>query len=110
MDKHKYYVSVQSNSIVREQGATPYEFEIYATQQEVDELQHLLEMKMNSDDRTYFRAHLPAYPYHVDPENDAYDHYLQQVYKQIYQCGTEETKQAMQEMRILSQLQDIGDT
>lgn len=110
MAKSTYYVSVQSGSILKDQGATPYEFVIMADQREADDLQHLLEMKMNADDRTYFRAHIPGLPYHIDPENDLYDHYLQQIYQLIYELGTDETKQAMAQMNVLGNFQDMGDT
>ncbi|OPA81071.1 hypothetical protein BVG16_01645 [Paenibacillus selenitireducens] len=109
MAKSTYYVSVQSGSILKDQGAAAYEFEIMADQREADDLQHLLEMKMNADDRTYYRAHIPGIPYHIDPENDLYDHYLQQIYQLIYELGTEETKQAMAQMHVLENLEGIGD-
>ncbi|CAH0118372.1 MULTISPECIES: hypothetical protein [unclassified Paenibacillus] len=109
MEKQTYYVSVQSSSILTEQGATPYEFEIQATQEEVDKLQSLFDFKSEADQKTFYRAHIPAYPYHVDPDNDMYDSYLNRIYELIYKLGTDETKQAIRQSRLMQRLEGLGE-
>ena len=102
MEKKKYYVSVQSNSILVEQGATPYEMEIYATEREVEQLQELLNGKWDADESTFIRGIIPAMPYHLDDENDNYDFYLLEIYKKLYELGTDETKDQIDKMNILN--------
>lgn len=109
MEKNKYYVSVQSNSIVPGQGATPYEFEIHATPEEVDQLEHMFAMKSEADQDCFFRAHIPGMPYHLDDENDLYDTYLKEIYQHIYAIGTDKTKQDMREMGLIDSLEGLGE-
>jgi hypothetical protein len=97
LDKSKYYVSVQSGSILEDQGATPYEFEINATEREVEKLRELLDTKWEADRLTFLRAPVPSIPYHHDHENDVYDNHLTDVYRMIYELGTEQTKKHIEQ-------------
>lgn len=92
MEKKKYFVSVQSRSIMLEQGQAPYELEIEATESEVQDLQLLFEEFEESDHATFFRTAIPGLPYHHDLENDDYDQMLKQCYERIYQLGNNETR------------------
>jgi len=98
MDKKKYYVSVQSRSILSEQGHDAYELEIEATEDEVHQLRILFDMLEEADHATFFRGITPGLPYHHDPQNDEYDHLLKDCYEKISQLGTEETKYYVQPM------------
>lgn len=93
MEKNLYYVSVQSRSIMRDQGQASYELEIEATESEVLRLQSKLDELEEADHGTFFRTLTPGLPYHHDPENDVYDRAIKQCYDLIYQWGTDETKQ-----------------
>jgi hypothetical protein len=92
MEKKKYYVSVQSRSIMMEQGHASYELEIVATESEVARLQSFFDDFEEADHATYFRTITPGLPYHHDPENDEYDHALKECYNLIYQLGNDVTK------------------
>lgn len=92
MEKRKYYVSVQSRSIMNEQGQGPYEFEIEATDSELERLQSYFGELEDADNAAYFRMHIVALPYHHDPENDQYDRAIRACYGLIYELGTEETR------------------
>ncbi|MDF2658616.1 MAG: hypothetical protein K0Q94_1407 [Paenibacillus sp.] len=92
MDKKKYYVSVQAGSVLENQGDAAYEFEIFATEPEVDDLIERFGMLSDQDNASGFRAHLPGVPYHQDAEHDGYDYVLTEVYRKLYELGTEETK------------------
>ncbi|MEX2415525.1 MAG: hypothetical protein WD424_05225, partial [Paenibacillaceae bacterium] len=98
MEKTKYYVSVQANSILAEQGAASYELEILATDQEVEQLQELLYSKWDAGDSTFIRGMTPGIPQHIDDENDTYDYYLIEIYKRIYELGTKETQLHIEKM------------
>jgi hypothetical protein len=92
MEKQKYYVSVQSKTIMTGQGDAAYEFEIEATPEEVQGLLKLFDEMEDFDNQSFFRNHIPGIPYHHDLENDGYDFYLKEIYKSIQQLGTEETR------------------
>ncbi|MEB3100593.1 hypothetical protein [Ferviditalea candida] len=102
MEKKKYYISVQSGSILEDQGAAAYELEIEATEAEAAKLQELFDARMTEEDATFVRNHIPAIPYHNDKENDAYDYYLKEIYQMIYNLGTEETRKHIESIGVLS--------
>lgn len=102
MEKTKYYVSVQAHSILADQGAASYELEISASDYEVEQLQELFDNKLGAEDSTFFRAITPGIPYHIDDENDTFDYYLIEIYKKIYELGTNETQSHIERMNILN--------
>lgn len=101
MEKSTYYVSVQAGTILQDQGAAAYEFEIEATSKEVDKLQELMEMMRDAEGDTFARAPIPGIPYHLDEANDIYDHSLKDIYKAVYELGTEETRQHIKGIGII---------
>lgn len=96
-----YYVSVQAQRIMERQGDGPYEFEIIATKDQIDQLNEIFEKMKAADHMSYWSSHIPYIPYHEDPQNDAYDLHLKKAYRMIYELGTEETKQHIESMNIL---------
>lgn len=103
MEKKTYYVSVQAGTVFEEQGASSFEFEIQATEKELNQLEELFEAREDADASTFIRGQTPGLPYHQDPENDAYDDALHQVYQMIHQLGTPETKEHIEKMGILQE-------
>ncbi|WP_240666651.1 hypothetical protein [Longirhabdus pacifica] len=101
-NKQTYYVSVQANTVVEEQGAAAYEFEIEASEKEWMKLTTLFEEKEDAEKFTFVSTPLPALPYHViDGANDEYDAVLKNVYQCIYELGTKETKDQINQMNII---------
>jgi hypothetical protein len=98
MKKNNYYVSVQASTILENQGDAAYEFIIHATPEEMNYLQDMMNEKMEYDDATSIRAHLPGLPYHQDVENDEYDDSLKQIYKKIYEYGDDAAKKTIASM------------
>lgn len=98
--KKPYYVSVQSNTIL-EDASVPHEFEIYATEEEVERLSELLFYKGEADDTTFARAFIPFMEYHHDRQNDLYDAGLINVYRYLYEIGSAQTRQHIEQMGIL---------
>ncbi|GAA4835326.1 hypothetical protein GCM10023310_10980 [Paenibacillus vulneris] len=91
MDKRPYYISVQAKTIMLNQGDAPYEFEIMATEEEIDQLYEWFEELDEYEQGTFFRAHVPALPYHHDSYNDACDYTLKQIYRFIADHGSKQT-------------------
>ncbi|XEC96907.1 hypothetical protein AB6A23_10425 [Paenibacillus tarimensis] len=106
MNKRKYFVSVQSRSVLTEQGQAAYELEIEATEEEVEKLQYLFQMLEEAEQSSSFRAITPGIPYHCDAENDNYDNALKACYDLVQKLGTEETVAHLS--GIIDQLNNIG--
>ncbi|MED4600835.1 hypothetical protein P9314_08970 [Paenibacillus validus] len=103
MERNKYYVSVQSRSIMSNQGDAAYELEIEATDEEIKQLQELFEVEEDFEIDTFWRAHAAGIPYHYDQANVGYDMALQEIYRKIHALGTKETKDQIEKMQILNQ-------
>ncbi|MBB6731734.1 hypothetical protein [Cohnella zeiphila] len=100
MDRRRYYVSVQSKSILENQGDGAYEFEVDATPEEVQTLRDLFAALEIHEYGTAFRIALqPGLPYHHDRQNDAYDDDLNEIYNLLHRIGTEETVRHLDGMR-----------
>ncbi|WP_256757898.1 hypothetical protein [Cohnella sp. WQ 127256] len=100
MDSQTYYVSVQSKTIMTQQGDAAYEFEIEATSEELQKLQELFVEMEDFDNRSYIRNQIPGIPYHHDSENDGYDYYLKEIYNTLHELGTEETRNHISSMNL----------
>lgn len=100
MDKKTYYISVGSGDIIRQEDAGNFEFEIQATEEELNELEELFEEKEEAENGSARRALTPYREYHNDPENDAYDATLRDIYRLIHKLGTPETKAHIESMEL----------
>jgi hypothetical protein len=100
MERKRYYVSVQSKSIMENQGEAAYELEIEATPEEVEQLTVMFENQEDFELDTFFRAHYIAVPYHHDNANDFYDGALKAIYEKLHALGTEETKKHIDSMHV----------
>lgn len=97
MDKKTYYVSVQAGTVLDNREDAAYEFEIRATDEEVDDLIESFELMSDLDNGTAARS-LQVKDYSVDQAGDNYDIALTQIYRKLYELGTEETKQTIAAM------------
>lgn len=100
-EKKTYYVSVQAGTMLEDKGAAAFEFEIRATEKELDKLRLVFEEMEDAASDTFFRSGIPGVPYHHDQENDVYDDAMVRVYRMIHELGTPETKKHIEEMGIL---------
>jgi hypothetical protein len=100
MERKNYYVSVQSRTIMENQGDASYELVINATPEEIDVLAELFENQADVDEASFIRGHTPAIPYHHDNVNDDMDWYIKEIYKTLYNLGTQETKEHILSMEI----------
>jgi hypothetical protein len=101
MDRKRYYISVQSKTIMENQGDAAYELEIEATPEEIEQLKEMFEDEEDFELETFFRAHYLAVPYHLDASNDLYDQSLRAIYEKLHALGTEETKKHIESMHVL---------
>lgn len=101
MERKRYYVSVQSGTIMPNQGDAGYELEIEATAEEVALIFRLFDKIAELDLAAIVRTPLPGIPYHHDWVNDDYDVCLQEIYQMLYHVGTEQTKEHIQSMNML---------
>lgn len=92
MERHHYYISVQSKTIMSNRGDAPYEFEVVAAPEEIAQLRELFVGMEDFDQLGYVRNQIPGIPYHHDLENDGYDYYIKEVYDMLARLGTEETR------------------
>lgn len=99
--KKPFYVSVQAGSIVPQEGDTNFEFEVEATDAQMDALQQLFDKREEADNAAYFRAHVPFLEYEHDAPNDAADRELTAVYRMLYELGTPETRRHIVSMGVL---------
>jgi hypothetical protein len=100
MDKKTYYIAVGPGEIMENQGDSSYEFEIVATQEDIDRLEDLFEEKDNADQSSHVHAWLPFIHTYDGPNKD-HDYYLHEVYRMLHKLGTEETKAQIEQMKVL---------
>ncbi|WP_134687157.1 hypothetical protein [Brevibacillus migulae] len=107
MEKKKYYLSIHSSPNtweVREGGEdSTFDFEIEATPDEKKQLEDLFTSANDDDFRSYLHGHL-LFTDVEDQDHEAYDHTLNELYHKIYEFGTPETKQKMEQMGIIDAL------
>ncbi|WP_244864399.1 hypothetical protein [Paenibacillus sp. J23TS9] len=101
LDKKRYYVSVQSRTIMERQDEAAYELVIEATPEEIKPLRDLFNSMYHFDMETYFRMHYPGIPEHYDNDNDLYERDLKQIYQTLYTLGTSETRDHIASMNVL---------
>jgi hypothetical protein len=99
--KKTYYVSMESGEISQVKTASPWDFQIEATDDEIIQLREYFDQNYSTDLQAFFRAHVPYVQYHYDRENDAYDRTLMEIYKLIYKLGNEEAKAHIRSLGII---------
>ncbi|GKU75751.1 hypothetical protein [Paenibacillus sp. L3-i20] len=101
-EKKSYFVSVQAGQILEDPEAASYELEIEANEEELSKL-HELFKEMNSEDNAsvlYFNTRLFSTNNDVEL-NGASDEIISRIYRQLYECGTSDTKKHIESMGIL---------
>ncbi|SDO30038.1 hypothetical protein SAMN04487897_111115 [Paenibacillus sp. yr247] len=101
MDKKTYYVNVGTGEVLENKEALNFEFEISATDEEIDKLQELFEETDNSSQGSYESSWLPWKVYYSNEPNQEYDYYLTEVYRTLHKLGSEQTKRHIESMNIL---------
>ncbi|MCQ6274461.1 hydrolase [Bacillus sp. V3B] len=101
-EKKTYYIEIAAGEISQSATSSPWNFKIEATDREIHALRDYFDRSESNELNNFLRAHIPFREYHHDPENDAYDETLKQVYHLIYQLGDSEAKEQIKNMGILA--------
>lgn len=101
MEKKTYYISVASGEVLEPEDMTGnFEFEILASEEDIDQLEELFEESAEAQDDTAARAIIPS-ENHFDKENDTADHNMTEIYRKLYELGTPATKSHIESMNVL---------
>lgn len=104
--KKTYYVSVAQGEISQVSTASPWDFKIEATDEEITELREYFDQLHSTEWQNFLRAHVPYVAYHYDRENDAVDSLNKKVYQMIYDLGDEEAKEHIQKTGIIESIKE----
>jgi hypothetical protein len=99
--KKTYYISLARGEIFQISTASPWNYKIEATDEEIVKLREYFDQMYSTDWQSFYRAHTPYVEYHYDPDNDAYDETMQKVYGLIYELGDYDTKSHIEKQGIL---------
>jgi hypothetical protein len=99
--KKTYYINISEGEISSVSTASPWNFKIEATDEEITGLREIFEQSYSTGWQNFMRTHVPYVQYHYDRENDALDSLLVQAYEMIYKLGDEEAKTHIESMGIL---------
>lgn len=99
--KKTYYISLSRGEISQVSTASPWNYKIQASDEEIVQLREYFDQIYSSDWQGFMRAHVPYVQYHHDPTNHAYDETMLKVYELIYALGDEDAKAHIQEQGIL---------
>ncbi|GEN88261.1 hypothetical protein [Oceanobacillus sojae] len=101
MARNKYFVTVDTEEI--SEVSLPdngIEYEIYATPEEVKEIEVLFARKdKNAKDAVKFVGK-PFDERPVDAKRDSYEEYLIAIYRKLYELGTDETRKGIKELKL----------
>jgi hypothetical protein len=107
LEKKRYYVTLQAGTTVAEirdeKGSSTYDFEIEATDVEVEMLRDLLNNCVHGDFMMWMHGHT-LWSDMPDRDNDEYDDNLRAIYQIIYQHGTPKTRQDLEQMGLVDRL------
>ncbi|NBC67835.1 hypothetical protein GT003_02375 [Paenibacillus sacheonensis] len=92
-ERKTYYVSVQAGSILEDPTATSYELVITANEEELNRLQELFEELASMDEAQTAVYGLTPFSSASDKQiNAGTDGLLEDIYRLLYELGTDETK------------------
>lgn len=101
-NKKTYYISVGAGEIMTTPNASPWQFKIQATDEEITRLRQLFNFNQENSVDDFLRVHVPFIEYHNDSTNDIHDENLIKVYEMIHQLGDEEARNHIESMDILN--------
>lgn len=101
VSKKTYYINISDGEIQSVSTASPWNFKIEATDEEISGLREIFDQGHSTGWQNFMRAHVPYVQYHYDRENDALDSQLLKTYEIIYKLGDEKARQHIESMGIL---------
>ncbi|WP_042164897.1 hypothetical protein [Paenibacillus gorillae] len=101
-ERKTFYVSVQAGQVLTDQEAAAYELVITASEEEADQLKQLFSDLSSMDEAQTSHFLQVAIAMNDDSiMNGGYDDILRQIYRFLYERGTDETKHVIEGMGIL---------
>lgn len=100
-ERKTYYVSVGAGQVLEDKEAAAFEFEIRASEEELNRLQELFEELSSADEAAMFHFPRQLTTLSLDEMNEQYQQKLQEIYRLLHELGTEETKRHIESIRIL---------
>ncbi|MGM7720748.1 hydrolase [uncultured Metabacillus sp.] len=104
--KKTYYITVAQGEISQLSTASPWDFKIEATDDEIIKLRQYFDEVYSADIKGFYRAHTPYVQYHYDRENDEIDDTNQKIYRMIYELGDEEAKEHIRTQGLMSRIEE----
>ncbi|MDQ0337508.1 hypothetical protein J2S00_000278 [Caldalkalibacillus uzonensis] len=101
MAKKRYYVHPKTAEILDEKDPATFAVEIEATEEEMVELRNLFMELTEEDSDTFFDAFFPFQQEEAMTDNEQYEQVLNHIYEKIYELGTPETKQQLENMQFI---------
>jgi len=98
--KSTYYVSVQAGTVNAGKGDAAFEFEIEATPEEIRELENLFAELADAEESALVRF-VGWRSVSEREAGEATDAHLRDIYRLLYELGTEETKRHIESMNIM---------
>jgi rubrerythrin len=96
-----YYVAVGSGQVLEDRGAAPFEFEIRANEEELNKLQELFEETSSAEEASVFHFVRPITTRGEEDFNAVYEAQMKDIYRLLYQLGTDETRRHILSMNVL---------
>jgi hypothetical protein len=109
MAKTIYYVSVATGIIeqkkeLEDSANFTHDFVVEATEAEIDILRDLFEKQAATEETTFIRAPIPYKTADHDPATEEFNADILNIYRYLFEIGSEETKRHIEKMGILSRL------
>ncbi|EGL83334.1 hypothetical protein CathTA2_1118 [Caldalkalibacillus thermarum TA2.A1] len=101
MTKQRYFVHPKTGEILDEQDPATFAFAIEATEEEMVELRNLFMELLEEESDTFFDAFFPFQQEEAMTDNEQYEQVLNHIYQKIYELGTAETKQQLENMYMI---------
>jgi hypothetical protein len=103
MNKKRYFVTISTKEIretsVPDNGV---EFEIIANQNEKEYIEALFKEKDQDSKNASMYLTKPFNEWGADDERSRYDDHMLNLYRKLYELGTEETKEKIDELGIIN--------
>lgn len=106
MPQKLYYVSLSAYTIAEQPSQLADQFTVLADDDERTQMQTLLQIEQQRDERTHLRAVIPYKSADHDESSERYNDSLIDVYRYLYKIGTPDTKRHIERMNILAELRD----
>lgn len=101
-ERKTYFITVDTEDIRETSIPDGIEYEVYASQSEINEIKELFDKKDQDTKNAVKYLAKPFNEWGADDERQKYDDHLIMIFRRIYDLGTEETKKNISKMGIFN--------